>query len=84
MPTNEKFINMELGNLDYLRNAKEEIWQLFVATLDEFDGTEYMQGKKDGLRIALALLGVDGLTDYNRGGKMSRENFLGVNNGQGN
>ena len=81
MPTNEKFINMELGNLDYLRNAKEEIWQLFVATLDEFDGTEYMQGKKDGLRIALALLGVDGLTDYNRGGKMSRENVLGVNYG---
>ena len=34
-----------------------EIWELYLDTVDEFDGTMYQQGKKDGLRMALALVG---------------------------
>ena len=41
---------------DFLSDAKDEIWELFVAVRDDFDGSEYQQGKKDGLRSALALL----------------------------
>lgn len=41
---------------DFLSDAKGEIWELFVAVRDDFDGSEYQQGKKDGLRSALALL----------------------------
>ena len=53
---------------EFLSSAKNDIFDLFVAVRDGFDGGEYQQGKKDGLRTALALLGNDGLDSYNRGG----------------
>ena len=53
---------------EFLSSAKNDIFDLFVAVRDGFDGSEYQQGKKDGLRTALALLGNDGLDSFNRGG----------------
>lgn len=60
------------ANLDYLENAKFEVFRLFVEVRDRYDGSEYQQGKKDGLRIALALLGNPEFTEFNRGD--SKEN----------
>lgn len=54
-------------NEEFLSNAKFEIFELFVSVSDEFDGSEYQQGKKDGLRTALALLGNPEFIAYNRG-----------------
>ena len=68
-------IAIELANLKYLQNGKDEIFELFCAVSDEFDGSEYQQGKKDGLRSALALLGMSDMSDFNRGGVRSRDNY---------
>jgi len=56
---------------DFLSDAKDEIWELFVAVRDDFDGSEYQQGKKDGLRSALALLGTPEMIAFNREGGMA-------------
>ena len=56
---------------DFLSDAKGEIWELFVAVRDDFDGSEYQQGKKDGLRSALALLGTPEMIAFNREGGMA-------------
>ena len=58
------------ANYEYLSHARDEIFELFCEIRDKFDGSEYMQGKKDGLRTALALLGMDGMQNFNRGGPM--------------
>jgi hypothetical protein len=71
--TKEQELSMALASLEYLSNAKDEIFELFQRVRDEFDGSEYMQGKKDGLRIALALMGMPEMLQYNRGGGMARE-----------
>lgn len=48
------------ANYLFLREAKEEIFEyLLEFTETEFDGSPYTQGKKDGLRIALTILGDD-------------------------
>ena len=56
---------------DFLSDAKDEIWELFVAVRDDFDGSEYQQGKKDGLHSALALLGTPEMIAFNREGGMA-------------
>lgn len=71
--TEEQIINIKLAQLEYLSNAKDEIFELFQRIREEFDDTEYMQGKKDGLRTALALLGMPEMLKFNRGGGMARE-----------
>lgn len=58
---------------EFLSSAHDEIFELFERVRNDFDGSEYQQGKKDGLRSALALLGHVGMDQYNRGGSMSRE-----------
>jgi hypothetical protein len=61
------------ANYEFLASAASEIFELFISTLDEFDGSEYQQGKKDGLRIALALLGNPHWGTFNRGKDNARE-----------
>lgn len=56
-----------------LSEGKQAIFDLFVKLRDNFDGSEYQQGKKDGLRTALALLGVDGMEEFNKGQVKARE-----------
>ena len=56
------------ANLEFLLNAKQEIFEVFEELRNKFDGSEYQQGKKDGLRIALALLGNPEMMSFNRGG----------------
>lgn len=73
--TKQQKIAIALANLEYLQNAKDEIFTLFESVREEFDGSEYQQGKKDGLRLALSLLGVDNMAAFNRGGPLSRDNF---------
>ncbi len=55
------------ANLEFLQQAKQEIFELFEEVREKFDGSEYQQGKKDGLRLALALLGNPEMTKFNRG-----------------
>lgn len=46
-----------MGNVEKI---KEEIFNYLEEFVEnEFDGSPYMQGKKDGLRIALTFLGDD-------------------------
>lgn len=68
-------IAIAMANLEYLENAKDEIFELFESVRREFDGSEYQQGKKDGLRLALSLLGIENMAAFNRGGPLSRDNF---------
>lgn len=64
---------MDKAGLEYLSEGRNKIFEMFVEIADNFDGSEYQQGKKDGLRIALALLGKPEMADFNRGGRMARE-----------
>lgn len=57
----------------YLQEGKDAIFELFVKVHENFDGSEYQQGKKDGLRTALALLGIDGMDTFNKGQPKARE-----------
>jgi len=49
-------IQMKLDQLEYLRDRIHEFFELFCDFVDDFDGTEYQQGKKDGMRIALSFI----------------------------
>ncbi len=71
--TEVEMLRMQVAGLEYLEEGKQSIWELFEKVRDEFDGTEYMQGKKDGLRTALALLGTPGMIAFNRGNGGARE-----------
>lgn len=62
-------------SLDYLSQAKHNLFETFLAVSDEFDGTDYMQGKKDGLRLAMAIMGDPEWLDFNRGNSRSRDNY---------
>ena len=66
---------MEKASLEYLQEGRDSIFELFDDVRESFDGSEYQQGKKDGLRIALALLGSVGMENFNRGGSMARPNM---------
>lgn len=59
---NLEHLSLEQQN-EVLREALEDyqeqiyqIFELFNDVRDEFDGSEYQQGKKDGLRLALAIM----------------------------
>jgi hypothetical protein len=71
--TLEQQLMMATASLEYLSNGKDEIFELLQKIREQFDDTEYMQGKKDGLRTALALLGMPEMLQFNRGGGMGRE-----------
>jgi hypothetical protein len=62
-------------SLDYLKQAKHNLFETFLAVSDEFDGTDYMQGKKDGLRLAMAVMGDPEWLDFNRGNSRSRNSY---------
>ena len=60
--------SMMRANYEFLIEGKDQIWELLIQVGDDFDGSEYQQGKKDGLRTALALLGNVELRPLIRGG----------------
>lgn len=64
---------LQLESMLYLEHGKDAIFDVFVEISQQFNGTQYMQGKKDGLRIALALLGNAGMAEFNQGGSHARE-----------
>lgn len=68
-------LRLELAGTEYLSDGKFAIFELFVSVHETFDGSEYQQGKKDGLRTALALLGDVEMADFNRGQGKSREDY---------
>jgi len=70
--TEEQEVALMRANYEYLANAKHAIFELYMDIRDEFDGSDYMQGKKDGLRLALTLLGNTDLASFNRGGSQAR------------
>lgn len=47
---------LECENCDAFLERAFSIFELLVAVRDNFDGSDYQQGKKDGLRLALSLL----------------------------
>jgi len=66
------------ANLEFLQNAKDEIFTMFEEVRSNFDGSDYQQGEKNGLRIALSILGNVEMIDFNRGNSRAREG-LGKN-----
>lgn len=62
-------------SLDYLKKAKHNLFETFLVVADEFDGTDYQQGKKDGLRLAMAVMGDPEWLDFNRGNSRSRDSY---------
>ena len=68
-------LRLELAGTEYLSEGKFAIFELFVSVHETFDGSEYQQGKKDGLRTALALLGDVEMADFNRGQGKSRDDY---------
>ena len=61
-----KALEIEKANRKYLSNGKNEIFELLINVREKFDGTDYQQGKKDGLRSALALLSNPEILSFNR------------------
>ncbi len=70
--TPELQARMDKAALEYLTDAKFQIFEYYVAVVDDFDGSEYQQGKKDGLRIAMAMLGNPEHADLMRGRRNGR------------
>jgi hypothetical protein len=64
---------MKLAQLEYIEEQIHSFFELFCDFVDEFDGSEYQQGKKDGMRIALSFISDPSWADLNRGGRMGRE-----------
>lgn len=52
---------------EFLDNAADKIFELFLEVSENFDGSEYRQGQKDGLRQALSLLRDPSWGNLNRG-----------------
>ena len=71
--TEVEMLRMRVASLESLSEGKQEIWELFEKVREDFDGSDYMQGKKDGLRIALALLGAPEMIAFNHGNGDARE-----------
>ena len=76
--------SQQLGHLDVVKtltskidDIEHRIWLLFEMIEDiqsEFDGSDYMQGKKDGIRLAYALITNDPVwIKFNRGESFARE-----------
>ncbi len=42
-----------------MSNPDSEFIEFYLDFVERFDGTEYQQGKKDGMRIAIAFLGIN-------------------------
>ena len=61
------------ANYEFLSKGRYEVLELFMDVRDAFDGSEYQQGKKDGLRLTMALLGSPGMASFNRGGGNARK-----------
>lgn len=72
-PTEVEMLRMRVASLEFLSDGKQEIWELLEKMREEFDESEYMQGKKDGIRAAIALLGTPEMAAFNRGGGAARE-----------
>ena len=69
----EQEIQMKLAQLEYIQEQIHSFFELFCDFVDEFDMSEYQQGKKDGMRIALSFISDPSWADLNRGGSMARE-----------
>lgn len=69
----QQVIQMKLAQLDYINEQIHELFEFFVSFADEFDGSEYQQGKKDGLRVALSFVSDPSWIDFNRGMRNSRQ-----------
>ena len=70
----EQKIKMKLAQLENIEEQIHSFFELFCDFVDEFDMSEYQQGKKDGMRLALSFLTNDpSWADLNRGGSMARE-----------
>jgi hypothetical protein len=48
---------MDNTGYQYLEEGMERVYELLEKTCDDFMGTDYEKGRKDGLRLALALMG---------------------------
>ena len=65
-------LKLEMEGLKFLSEGRDDIFTLFEDVRENFDNSEHMQGKKDGLRLALSFLGYPDMQDFNRGGSRSR------------
>ena len=74
--TEEPLLGLDKASYAFLSTGKDEIFELFERIREDFDESEYQQGKKDGLRSALALLGNPVMESFNRGGRWARERLM--------
>lgn len=58
---------LRAAGAEFLDNATDKIFELLLEVSENFDGSEYRQGQKDGLRQALALLRDPAWANLNRG-----------------
>ena len=58
-------LRLDRASLEFLQAGKQDIVELLLAVRERDDGTDYVQGKKDGLRSALALLGIPEMQSLN-------------------
>ena len=63
---------------DKLEDIYQAIFDLHEKVRVDYDGTDYQQGVKDGIRKALAIFGDPSWLDYTRGNSLSRDNFGGL------
>lgn len=74
--TDAPLLGLDKANYEFLSEGKGEIFELLERIREDFDESEYQQGKKDGLRSALALLGNPEMKSFNRGGRWARERLM--------
>jgi hypothetical protein len=69
----EQEIKLKLAQYKHLQEQIEIFSELAFEFFDNFDGSEYQQGKKDGMRLALSFVtGDPSWAELNRGGRLAR------------
>lgn len=71
--TLQQQLNLANAQLDNYEEQKDQLLDLFQKVRENFDESEYQQGKKDGIRIALTFFTGNDWVRFNRGGKVARE-----------
>jgi len=66
-------LKLHIEGLKFLSEGRDDIFELFEKVREEFNGSEHMQGKKDGLRLALSFLGYPDMHNFNRGGSRAKK-----------
>ena len=74
--TEKEITDMRLAQLDWITEAQFDLFEYYVEYCENFEGSDYEQGVKDGLRIARTFLGSDEMSLVSTASDHPRRNTI--------